>query len=524
MTNGTVTGYLQSALKTHPDSEFLTQGDESVTFSQLDKISDRVAMHFLNCGLKKGDKVGIIALNQLEWLYTFFAAAKIGVVIVALSPRYRDQELEYMINHSDMKMLVCIGQAGDFNYVEYFREFKARIPNVTSFIYIGGEGEHSFNSLLQTEPQASSLSLAQENVSPADHLFMLYTSGTTGTPKGVLITNASILASACAQVDHFQITESDSAIGALPLNHVGGITCTIMVALISKSSVFLIPSFHPDIVLETIQSKRATILGGVPTMYLMLLSNVKPESVDLSSVKLVIAGGSNVEKSLFLMIERFFPKANVVNLYGLSESSGACVLSRLSDESATVQTTIGVPIGNFKAKVIGADGKDSAINDVGELLLKGDCIAAGYYKSEEETRSTFRNNWLHTGDMVAINEQGYVSYKGRKKEMYISGGFNVSPTEIENVLTSHEKVQMAAGIGVPDELMGEVGVYYIVPKHNAEVTSQELMGFCKQNLSDYKIPKQFIFVTEVPVTPAGKIQKSVLKQRYMEEGVDSATS
>lgn len=517
MTNGTVADYLQNAVNTYPNREFLTQGDESVTFSQLEERSDRIAMYFINCGLKKGDKVGVIALNQLEWLYTFFAAAKIGVIIVALSPRYRDQELEYMINHSDTKLLVCIGQAGDFNYVDYFQEFRPRIPKVEHFIYIGAEDEQSFNALLQTDIQSPTLSHAKKDASPADHLFMLYTSGTTGTPKGVLITNASILASANAQVDHFQVTEHDSAIGALPLNHVGGITCTIMVALISKSRVFLIPSFHPDAVLETIQKKKATILGGVPTMHLMLLSSVTPEDADFSSVRLVIAGGSNVEKSLLSMIDRVFPKANIVNLYGLSESSGACVLSRLTDDSATVEKTIGVPIGDFEAKVVGVNAQALPTDEVGELLIKGDCIAAGYYKSEEETQNTFRNGWLHTGDMVSMDGQGYISYKGRKKEMYICGGFNVSPTEIENVLTSHENVQMAAGIGVPDELMGEVGVYYIVPKENVHITSEELMEFCKRNLSDYKRPKHFIFVDEVPVTPAGKIQKAVLKQQYMDK-------
>lgn len=517
MDRNTVSGYLQQALNNSPDREFLTEGNESVSFAQLDDRSDRVATFLLNKGLKKGDKVGIIALNQLEWLYTFFAAAKTGIVLVALSPRYRDQELEYMINHSDMKMLVCISQVGDFNYIEYLEQFKSRIPSVQHYVFIAAEGDSSFNVALQTETNRQILDPATEQVSPSDHLFMLYTSGTTGKPKGVLITHASILASAKAQVDHFQVTEQDSAIGALPLNHVGGITCTIMAALISQSRVFLIPSFHPQAVLETILERKATILGGVPTMHLMLLSNLQPEDAQhLSSVRLVIAGGSNVEKSLVQEIENAFSQAQIVNLFGLSETSGACVLSRLTDDSETIQTTIGVPIGDFEARVIDAENNICEPGVVGELLIKGDCVAAGYYKSGEETRNAFRDGWLHTGDMATIDNRGYVSYKGRKKEMYISGGFNISPTEVENILTSHDKVRMAAGIGVPDELMGEVGVYYIVPEESTDLTSAELDDYCVQNLADYKRPKEFIFVEEVPVTPAGKIQKAALKQMYME--------
>jgi len=199
-----------------------------------------------------------------------------------------------------------------------------------------------------------------------------------------------------------------------------------------------------------------------------------------------------------------------------SETSGACVLSRLTDNISKVQETIGVPIGTFKAKVVDRDGAEVSNGVIGELFIQGDCVAKGYYGMKKETNETFQHGWLATGDMVYKDDEGYLHFKGRKKEMYITGGFNVFPVEIENVLASYEKVQLAAGIGVPDPLLGEIGVYYIVPKPNVSLTEEELFQFCRDRLADYKVPKRFIIVDEVPLTPAGKVQKSKLMQRYLE--------
>lgn len=346
---------------------------------------------------------------------------------------------------------------------------------------------------------------------------MLYTSGTVGKPKGVMITNQSILASGQAQVDHFEVTDYDSAIGALPFNHVGGITCTITVALLSKSKVYLVPNFHPKTVIELIQRKKPTIIGGVPTIYNMIFASIKPEDINTSSIRLCIVGGSNVEQSVYSSLEKYFQQASIVNLFGLSETSGACILSKITDDIALARKSIGVVIGDFEVKVISPEGKELSKGETGELIVKGDCLADGYYNAEKETLKAFKDNWLYTGDIVSQDENGYIYYLARKKELYISGGFNVAPTEIENLLSTHTKVELAAGIGVPDKLMGEAGVYFIIPKKSSGITSEELLEYCKKNLADYKIPKEFIFVDDMPMTPAGKIQKAVLKEQYLNE-------
>ncbi|PLS18663.1 long-chain fatty acid--CoA ligase [Bacillus sp. M6-12] len=516
--NKTVFLELAEAVSSHPDQIFLIEGGKEITFQQFKETSDRLAGSLLKLGLKHGDNIAIIALNQTEWLYTFFAAAKIGVGLVTLNVRYRDTELEYMINNADVKAIVSLASFQDFNYVEFFQGFKNRIPGVKTFIYIGGEKETSFDFLLDTIPNEDALQNAASKVQEEDTALIIYTSGTTGKPKGAMITHKSLLASARAQASHFNITEKDKAIGSLPFNHVGGITCTIMVALTTRGSVVLIPGFRPDLVLEAIQVHKATIFGGVPTMYVMLLSAKGQEKYNLDSINLCIIGGSNVEPQLCNLIDGRFPKAHLVNLYGLSETSGACVLSRLTDDISKVQQTIGVVIGDFQAKAVNENGEE-VVNEVGELLIKGACVGKGYYGMPDTTRDSFIDGWLHTGDMVIKDEEGYLHYMGRKKEMYISGGFNIFPVEIENVLTLNEKVQIAAGFGIPDPVLGEVGVFYIVPKTEAEITENELHEYCKSRLADYKIPKKFIFVKEVPLTPAGKVQKAALIEQYKSQKV-----
>ncbi|KAA0965208.1 AMP-binding protein [Sporosarcina sp. ANT_H38] len=513
----TINDILQEAVNKCPTYIFLYEGSKSLTYKQLDEVTDRLASAFLEEGLTRGDHIAILALNQMEWLISYFAAAKIGVGAVALSVRYRDTELEYMLNHSEVKAIVSIDKIPGFNFSEFFFDFQSEIPTVEKYIFIGEgfEGSLSFSELIGRSTDSDKLNSCKKEVIPEDLAVMIYTSGTTGKPKGAMITHRSILASARAQVNHFQINEEDVTIQSLPLNHVGGITCQVIVTLISKGMAVLIPEFRPENVLSAIHQHKATLFGGVPTMYLMLLSHKGFSTYDLSTVRISIIGGSNVEPALCQEITKLMPNAKLVNLYGLSESSGACILSRVSDSIEKVQKTIGVIIGDFVAKVVDGKRQEVVNGEMGELVVKGDCLAKGYYRDEENTEDTFsEDGWLYTGDIVSTDEEGYISFKGRKKEIYIQGGFNVLPVEIENVLTAHPSISIAAGIGVPDSFYGEVGRYYIVLAVGKQLAEAELVTYCQEHLADYKVPKQFVFVDELPMTPSGKIQKTKLKERY----------
>ncbi len=511
----------QAANATPPQIGYVFQGKE-IRFKEMDELSDRIASALLKLGYQKGDRLGIIALTIPEWVMTYFAAAKIGVILVGLSVRYRDSELEYMINQSEARGVVTTAAQEEMNYVTFFDSFREKIPSVQDFIFIedeGFEGSLSFASLLQTEVDRTALDQAKAAVQPEDLVMIIYTSGTTGRPKGAALSHKSQLASALAQADHTELTADDTSVLSLPLNHVGGITCGIVASLLKQAKIVLVPSFSPGEVIRQSQIHQATSVGGVPTMHTLILMNEAFASWDTGNIRFVLTGGANSDPALLTKIKEAYPNAEVINLYGLSEVSGGMVMSPKDCDFDTIVRSIGKTVGNFEAKVIDMEGKNLPIGDTGELCLKGEAMASGYFRMPKETAEAFGSDgWLRTGDIAYIDEEGYITLMGRKKEMYLQGGFNVYPAEVENLLSKHPDVLMAAGIGVPDPVLGEVGRYYIIPKPDTNPTAEGIIAYCKEHLADYKIPQQIVFRKELPLTPVGKVMKSLLKQEYDKTG------
>jgi len=513
---------LASVAQRYPDRKgYVFQGRE-ISFKQMDEASDRVAAGLLNLGFQKGDRIGVVALNQPEWLYTYFAAAKIGVAVVGLNVRYRDVELEYILNQSQTRSVVSLSAVAGMDYVKFFEGFRARVPSVNDWIFIGGQGfqgAHSLDDLLKTGPDRRALEKAKAAVQPDDLMIIIYTSGTTGRPKGAAITHKSQLASARAQAEHTKVGPDDYMNLALPFNHVGGITCGILTMLLGQATCELTPMFDPNLIIQQAEKNPPTIVAGVPTMHTLLLMNPSIGNFNTQRVRLVITGGSNADPALLTKLYETFPKATVMNLYGLSESSGAVVLSPWESDFETTVRSIGKPIGDFQVKVVDREGKQVPVGQTGELLFKGDAVAAGYFRMPEETELAFdAEGWLYTGDMGYLDQAGYITLMGRLKEMYLQGGFNVYPVEVENLISKHPKVAMVAGIGIPDPVLGEVGRYYIVPRPGQTPTEEEIKAYCKEHLADYKVPKQVVFRPDLPLTPVGKIMKSKLKENYEKTG------
>jgi acyl-CoA synthetase (AMP-forming)/AMP-acid ligase II len=514
---------LKDAMQPEPDRRaYIYQGRE-ISFKEVDDATDHVACGLLNLGIKKGDRIGIIGLNQPEWIFAYFAAAKIGAVVVGLNVRYRDVELDYILNQSETRAVITLADLGGMmDYVAFFDGFRSRVPTVKDYIFIGGtgfDGSHTFDGLMNTPVDRDALDKAQASVTPDDLMIIIYTSGTTGRPKGAAITHKSQLASARAQALHTKITPDEMVPLALPFNHVGGITCGLLTTLLGRGACDLIPMFDPNQIIEKAKVNPPTIMPGVPTMHTLLLMNENISTLNSENVRVVITGGSNAEPALLNTLYKTFPKATVMNLYGLSESSGALVLSPWDSDFDTTVRSIGKPIGDFQVKVVDKQGNQLPAGEVGELYFKGDAVASEYFKMPDETAQTFgTDGWLRTGDMGYVDENGYITLMGRLKEMYIQGGFNVYPVEVENLLSKHPKVAMVAGIGVPDPVLGEIGRYYIVPKPGEEPTEDEIRAYCKEHMADYKVPKQIVFRQELPLTPVGKIMKAQLKEEYKKTG------
>jgi fatty-acyl-CoA synthase len=334
-----------------------------------------------------------------------------------------------------------------------------------------------------------------------------------------MLTHRSMIAAAEGQNEHLGTGPADVSLGIMPFNHVGGITCSVTSALLARSCVVLMRAFSPQDALAAMAEHRVTVAAGVPTMYSLMLGRPEFAEYDLSSVRVAIVGGANADPTLCANITKGFPSARLTNLYGLSECSGACVLSAPDDDVVRVSATLGVPAPGTSVRVVDLDGNEAGPGVEGELQISSGGVAAGYWEMPEETGETFLpGGWLATGDMVTISEDGHITLRGRLKEMFLQGGYNVYPVEVENVLTAHPGVAMAAGIGVPDAILGEVGRYYVVPRQDAPAPGEgELMAFCRERLADYKVPRQLAIVDDLPLTPAGKVAKAQLRAEFLED-------
>ncbi|WP_228389084.1 class I adenylate-forming enzyme family protein [Cumulibacter manganitolerans] len=510
---------LDERAKSSPDKVFLRADSArgpmtAVTFAELAQRSRQVAAGLQGAGLRVGDRVAIAAPNQIEWLELFFGTVRAGMVVVTLNVRYRESELEYMLGQSGAKAVVSSAQLGDFDYVRLYAGLAERLPTVEHYYFIGELDAGTRIGSTEARPfealYADPAGYVEADVRPEDPAVILYTSGTTGRPKGATLTHASMIASATAQRDHTGFGPDNVQITCMPLNHVGGITCAVSTGLVGGGEVVMLPAFSPEAAIAAIAQYGGTNFGGVPTMWKLMIDHPSFASYDVSSLQEAVIGGSNADPTLCRQIVERFPSAKLTNLYGLSESSGAAILSAHDDGVEEVSTYIGVPIGGVEARIVDVTGDVLEPGSEGELQIRCAGVAAGYWEKPEETAATFlADGWLATGDMGLMTQDGHVQLKGRLKEMYVQGGYNVYPVEVENLLCSHPAVAMAAGIGVADPVLGEVGRYFVIKQ--GEVTEDELIGFCRGRLADYKVPRQVVFVDELPMTPAGKIAKAQLR-------------
>lgn len=518
MTSGilgaTIGDTLTAAARARGDATaYIDENGARISWAQIDAEADRVACGLLALGLRAGERIGLVAPNEIAWLRLFYGAARIGVAVVAMSVRYRDAELEYMLGDSQACALVIAAEADGCDLLAIADRLAAKLPGLERVIPLAETAGRagSLAALTASPVDAAALAAARASVRPETLAMVIYTSGTTGRPKGAGLTHASMLASAAAQAAHQQACATDLIQLALPLNHVGGITCGVLTNLIGGGVCELVPVFKADLMLALFAKNPPTLITGVPTMLALMIAHPGWESARLDSVRLVVTGGSNVESGLLAQLRARMPDAQLMNLYGLSESSGALVMTPHGCDEARLIRSIGRPLAGAQLRVMTREGREAAVDEVGELWFRGLGVVPGYIGAAAQSDAFDDEGWLHTGDLGEVDADGYITLRGRAKDMYIQGGFNVYPAEVEDLIGRHPKVLMVAGIGVPDRVLGEVGRYYVVPRPGSGLTEQEILDHCRGRLADYKVPRQVVLRDELPLTPAGKIQKAALR-------------
>jgi len=507
------------------------------TYREYRNRVDAVARGLLAYGFQKGEHIAVWAINLPEWALLSLAASKVGLVLVTINPVLRAQEVEYILQQGDVTALFFLARVRDHDCLATIRErvspgaapgevSSTLLPRLRFVSLLGAspadlQEQDGWRPLLLHELVAAGEGVSREAlqerqaaVLPGDPAQILYTSGTTGFPKGAIQTQQAIVNNGRIFALRWGVQPGERLCTAMPFFHAGGCVLGILATLGIGATLHPLMAFDPLKTLQVISSERCQYFGGVPTMLLALLQHPDFASFDLSSLKSVVSGGSPVPVYLMEQVrERMGANATIV--FGQTEASAAITLTRQEDSFELKSATVGVPMPHTDVKIVDpVTGKVVACGERGELLCRGYLVMAGYYHMEQKTAEAIDSDgWLHTGDLATMDPQGYIHIAGRLKDMVIRGGENIFPREVEDFLIRHPQIADVQIVGVPDPFFGEELLAVVVPHQGAQMSEEELRDYCKGHISHQKIPRYFQFVDSYPLTASGKVQKFLLRER-----------
>jgi len=505
-----------------PGKEALVFQNQRFSYKEINDKVDRIAIQLTKMGVKKGDVVALLIGNKPEIILCGFASFKIGAMMLPLNFYYKDAELKYIIGNSGASTLIVTDKWQKFNYAERIPNLELDLADPKRIIVIGKPTSSyyfSFSDLLEAPSDEKSYEAFNKNkasVNEDDNAFLVYTGGTTGLPKGVLVSHRGRYSVDKSWTDVLGIKPNDRFLLSMPLFHL--LPWHLVVgAFFHGATVILTEVFNAKESLELIEREKVTFLLGVPTVYFYLCAEPDIEKYDLKSLRIGITGGAVFPKERFQDTEKKLGGFRLLNYFGLTEAAGDATTVTLDDPKELAETTVGRAIPGFELRIVDENKKPVPINEEGEIAVKAPWFK-GYYKNPEATKETFDSEgWLYTGDTGKLDENGYVTYIGRIKEMFVSGGNNIYPVEIELVIQRHPKVADAIVVPIPDEMQGEIGMAYIVPKPGESLSRDELIAYCKRELASIKIPKEFVFEQKLPLTDVGKVDRKILKKEALEK-------
>jgi len=493
-----------------------------LTYEQLDAQVDRLARGLIEIGVAKGDKVGLWMPNIPEWVAAYFAIARVGAVVVPMNTRYKPHEVHYILENSEATALFAVDSFAGIDYVPMIEDIRGDLPNLKNVLVVGepGTSMHAFNDVVQQGEALlgdSQLAEREAQCDPQDNVFILYTSGTTGNPKGAMLSHHNIAKNAEQVTAVLHASEQDVFFLAVPFFHCFGCVMGIAGAITWGASLVPQQIFRAKEALELIEEHRVSVLYGVPTMFVLELEEYRKgkadgSSYDVGSLRTGIMAGAPcpVEVMRGTMDELH---CNVSIAYGLTEASPVITMTRFDDSIERRVETVGRALDGIEVKIADDDRTPLPVDDMGELACRGYNVMMGYYKMPDKTAESIdADGWLYSGDLATMDKDGYVKIVGRKKDMLITGGFNVYPAEIEEYLFTHPTVQNVSVIGLPDDVMGEVAAAYIIPKEGMSIDPQAIVDYCHGEIANFKVPRYVVEVAEFPMTQSGKIQKFRLRE------------
>jgi long-chain acyl-CoA synthetase len=498
---------LRESATAHPDKPLCHINDLSFSYAQVDEISGRLATSLLGLGLERGDKVAVQLPNVPQFLFTYFGILKAGLVMVPLNPLLRAPEVAYHLENSDAKVLVTFEMFAD-EAVKGVQQVDREIA--TYVVNLPGNDQRPEATMHYDELYFADDTRELAPTDADDTAVLLYTSGTTGKPKGAELTHFNLYMNCTVAGELFGFQDDDIGVAVLPLFHVFGLSSVLNTSVRYGGTIVLVPRFELEPVVEAVEKHRCTIFSGVPTMYFGML-HMDLGGKDLSSLRVGVSGGAAIPGEVIRAFEEKFPGCVVLEGYGLSESTSTTTFNVNAEQRKVL--SIGKPVWGVQVRVVNHDDKELPAGEehVGEIVIRGHNIMKGYYKNPEATTEAFRGGWFHTGDLAYRDDDGYLFIVDRKKDLVIRGGYNVYPREVEEVLFGHPAIAEAAVIGKPDDKLGEEVVAIVAAKPGADLDADEVIAYCKERLAAYKHPREVRVVDELPKGPTGKILKKELR-------------
>ena len=517
--NMTLPQIVQRAVDSYGERCAIKEDGLEISYNELNQIRWQVAKSLHAMGIKKGDCVAVWAPNVSQWIYASLGLQSIGAVLVPINTRMKGSEAADLINRSKTRVLFTLPefQSGPKSIIRYLDLLENQdLPHLEHKVVMRGE---AVNALSWTDFLAKGDAIAQADIEAIaagidadDIMDMLFTSGTTGKPKGVMCAHGQNIRTISMWADTNGLNDEDNYLIINPFFHSFGYKAGWLAALIKGAKILPVLTFDLDAVLAQIEADKISMLPGPPTIYQSILAHPNRAKYDLSSLRLAVTGAAPVPVELVNRMRNELKFESVVTAYGLTETCGFVSICRPDDPAEIISGSSGRAMDGIEVKCVDAQGETVPTGEAGEIWVRGYNVMKGYFDNEAATLETMTaDGWLKTGDVGTMDENGYIDITDRMKDMYISGGFNVYPAEIENGISALEGVVQVAVIGIPDERMGEVGKAFIVKAAGSDLSEADVIAWCKSNISNYKVPKQVSFIEAMPLNATGKILKTQLR-------------
>lgn len=498
--------FLVKSASKYPQKLILKSDAGSISYRAFNRRVNRLAHGLLSLGLKKGDKIATLFFNCQQMCECYFAIIKFGGVVVPLNARLKAQELSGLINHSDARALIFHTE-----FLTVVEQIRRDLSKVEYFIEVNdkdGSNTIRYESLLTGQPENE----PDIEVTEGDDFAIVYTAGTTGRPKGCLLSHRNYIWASLNGIMDMDIRHEDRNLVVFPMFHTAGLASFFQRVAVGNT-LYLMKSVDIQKMLEIIEREKITSLALVPTLFNALLQYPDLEKYDRSSVRYFTSAGAIFPVELKRQTIKVFPNAIAGEIYGMSEEAGLGTRLLPKDVFRKI-ACVGQAFTNHEVRVVNEDGEDVKPGEVGEIIFRGPVVMKGYYKDPEATKEVIRDGWLYSGDMARVDDEGYIYIVDRKKDIIVSGGINIYPREIEDVLYTHPDIAEVAVIGVRDPKWGETVKAVVVLKEGRKLTPEEIIDFCAAKLASYKKPTSVDIVDTLPKTATGKIQKQLLREKY----------